>query len=961
MSRLSKHVLILSLLGLLLFVPASRAWAQQALATVSGTIVDPDNDLIPGATITLTPAAGKATILTSGSDGSYSVKVAPGTYSMTVTMQGFSAFVRLSMKLTPGQVLPVNAKMTLEDQKQEVLVTATANSVSVDQDSNASSTVIKGDALDALSDDPDELSSELSALAGPAAGPNGGQIYIDGFTGGQLPPKSSIREIRINQNPFSAQYDRLGYGRVEIFTKPGTDKFHGSAQLNGYDSSFNSGSPLLGKSAIQPYHTIFFLGNMTGPLSKWASFSVAGSYRDIQDNVVVNPNAIYSLASSPGTYCFPATAGCIQNTGFTQAVLTPQTRWDISPRIDLALGEKNTLTARFQYTTNNQKNQGMGGNDLTSTGYTTDSSEATIQISDTQILSANIINETRFEYQRSPTQQTPYSTVSTINVQGAFTGGGVSSGSQRVVDQHIEVQNYTSIALKKHFIRFGGRLRTTGENNTSTSGQNGTFTYNSIGNYATNTIGQYTVTRITNPTINFRTTDLGLYAEDDWKIRPNFTLSAGIRYETQNYIHDQADFAPRISIAYGVGHSKTAPKTVLRGGFGIFYDRFQSGSQANAIRNNGVNQNPFVVDATQISTGCSPANPAACTVAANAQSTTYVIANNLRSPYTMQTAIGVDQQLFKGATVSVTYLNGRGVHQYVSQNQSYILNGPSTTAPIQYQYQSEGAFRQNQLVTNVNYRGPHNTSLFGFYMLNFAKSNTNGITSFPTNPGNIGLDYGRASYDVRNRLFLGGSWTAPHGINISPFLVANAGSPYNLTTGADNNGDSIYNERVAFATAGTTGSKSIAGCGTFAAPAVGQSYTEVPINYCTGPANFTMNLRVTKTFGFGARIGQPAGKRGQQQAQGGPQGPMGGGGHGGHGGGPGGGGPGGGMGGASTGRRYNLILGAQGSNIFNVVDRGAPVGTFTSPSFGQSTQLAGNIFTSNSAIRRVLLQASFTF
>ena len=95
-----------------------------------------------------------------------------------------------------------------------------------------------------LSDDPDELAHELQALAGPSAGPNGGQIYVDGFTAGQLPPKSAIREIRINQNPFSAEYDKLGYGRIEIFTKPGTDKFHGQLMMNGNSSAFRCSKSL---------------------------------------------------------------------------------------------------------------------------------------------------------------------------------------------------------------------------------------------------------------------------------------------------------------------------------------------------------------------------------------------------------------------------------------------------------------------------------------------------------------------------------------------------------------------------------------------------------------------------------------------------------------------------------------------------------------------------------------------
>ena len=138
-----------------------------------------------------------------------------------------------------------NIALKMPVEMQQVTVSDQGVGVDTSADNNASSLVIKGKDLDALSDDPDELQSELNALAGPSAGPNGGQIYIDGFTGGQLPPKSSIREIRINQNPFSAQYDKLGYGRIEILTKPGTDKFHGMFMMNGNDSAFNSLNPFV--------------------------------------------------------------------------------------------------------------------------------------------------------------------------------------------------------------------------------------------------------------------------------------------------------------------------------------------------------------------------------------------------------------------------------------------------------------------------------------------------------------------------------------------------------------------------------------------------------------------------------------------------------------------------------------------------------------------------------------------
>src|SRR5262249_38256370 len=160
--------------------------------------------------------------------------------------------------ITVGHVQQLNIMLQIEVQQEKVEVTGEAARVSVDSESNASAVVIQGKDLEALSDDPDELQSELEALAGPSAGPNGGQISIAGFTAGQLPPKSSIREIRINQNPFSAQYDKLGYGRIEIFTKPGTDKFHGQVMVNGNDSAFNSRNPFAPE--VPPYHSLLFDG-----------------------------------------------------------------------------------------------------------------------------------------------------------------------------------------------------------------------------------------------------------------------------------------------------------------------------------------------------------------------------------------------------------------------------------------------------------------------------------------------------------------------------------------------------------------------------------------------------------------------------------------------------------------------------------------------------------------------------
>ena len=319
----------------------------------------------------------------------------------------------------------------------------------------------------------------------------------------------------------------------------------------------------------------------------------------------------------------------------------------------------------------------------------------------------------------------------------------------------------------------------------------------------------------------------------------------------------------------------------------------------------------------------------------------------------MQTAIGVDQQVGRAASVSVNYLNSRGNHQYLSR--VYI-----DPAAYNYQFQSGGVYRQNQLLVNSNVR-MRKLSLFGFYSLNFADTNTSGSGFFPTTPIVVGVtqsidtraDYGRASFAHTSFGILGGSWTLPYHVSVGPFLIAQSGTPYNATIGTDPNNDTIYNERPYFSN-GASGN-----CfrsSDFSAVQTG-NLTPVPINYCTGPANVSLNLRLTKTIGFGPKTesaqgsgaGGPGGPGGPGRGPGGP-----GGGRGGPGGGPG-------FGASNTGRRYNLGLGAQASNLFNNVNYGTPTSTLTSPRFGQFTTLAGGPFSNGAAVRQFILQASFNF
>ncbi|MGH9343633.1 MAG: carboxypeptidase regulatory-like domain-containing protein [Terriglobia bacterium] len=269
---------MLRLLGLFAWLLLSVAQAQTQgqvgaaarAGTLRGLVSDPSGAVVPGAEVTLARGGHRLRAKT-GADGRYVFPgLAPGSYSVAASAQGFARLAVRSVAIAAGKTIVLDLPLSIPVQKQRVTVAAHNGGVSLNPDENAGATVIKGRALDALSDDPDELRDELQALAGPAAGPNGGQIYIDGFAGGQLPPKSSILEIRVNQNPFSAEFERIGYGRVDIVTKPGSQKFTGSVSAYGTDSAFNTANPLV---AQQPSYYLFgHLGDISGPLGKNASY-----------------------------------------------------------------------------------------------------------------------------------------------------------------------------------------------------------------------------------------------------------------------------------------------------------------------------------------------------------------------------------------------------------------------------------------------------------------------------------------------------------------------------------------------------------------------------------------------------------------------------------------------------------------------------------------------------------------
>ncbi len=968
------------LLMLVILVPtlAIRSAAQTNNGSLHGQVTDPSGAGVAQVTVIATGPAGETRGAQVNKDGSYQIQgLTAGSYKIEALAKGFAPFDESNVNVAAGQSQKLDIQLKIQEQVQQLNVNAEAPTLSVAPENNASAIVISGKDLDALSDDPDELQEELTALAGPSAGPSGGQIYIDGFTGGQLPPKEAILEVRINQNPFSAEYDKLGYGRIEITTKPGFSQFHGNLMADGDPSAFNARNPFA--PVEPPYHTLFYNGTFGGPISKKASFFIDGFRRDIENNSVVS-----AVTLNPS----------LQPQPYNTVVINPLARTNISPRVDYQVSENNVLTARYQWWEDIEDNDGITQFSLPTQAYDTREIEHTVQISDTQVLSSRTVNQTRFQFLREDDLQNPASTLPAVNVLGSFTGGGNFQQHSLDLENHYELQNLTTMALGKNQVIFGLRARDYQISDSTNQNFNGTYTFGTLADYEAAEMAlqscpapcpgvpgatQFSITRgIPLAKINYF--DSGLYGEDTWRVRPNISLSMGLRLESQNYINDHFDWAPRVGLAWGLGKSRT-PKTVLRAGSGVFYDRFQQQQILEAHWLNGINQEQYLVT--------NPTFFPYVTVPANTPAslpTSYEIPSNLRAPYTIQSAIGLERQINKSITASVTYLNSHGLHQLLTNNINAPYDftscplgvvadcGPTSgiypygeSAGYRYQFESAGLYNENQLVTNFNIRAGTRLTAFGFYTLSYADANTSGASDVPMNPYDIDEDYGPASFIARNQAFVGGSYTLPKGIRISPFLMASSGRPFNITLGEDVYGTGTFNARPALAPPGTPLSTHCVAPALACTTAYGDFLTygtttqqPIPPYEFFGPNQVSLNMRLAKTWSFGKK---PQNSTDQQHGGG-----YYGGGGGGRGGPPGGGlgpgglsggrgGPGGMFGGGSETGKYSLEFSVNLHNVFNHVNLGAPDANLGSPLFGQSNSVANSFM----GYRRLDLMLRFNF
>lgn len=964
-----------AIVGLALF--ATPLFAQQSRGGLHGVVKDELGGLVAGATVTLTTSTGEQKIATANANGEYSFDgLTAGTYNVSAIAKGFAATEKMPVNLTGNLAASLELVLKVAIAEQNVTISS-EQQISVEATANGNQTVVAGKDLDILPDNPDELAAALQALAGPPVGPaTSGEIYVDGFSNGTVPPKNSIREIRINQNPFAAENDQPST-RTDILTKPGTDKFHAGAFYNFTDESLNSRNPFAVNRP--PFQIRYFGGNVSGPLiKKKASFFFNLERQETDDNSLVTATVL-------GPNLNPVDLGF--------GVVVPRRSFNFGPRLDYQLNDRNTLVVRYGFNKDHSQNSGVGGFSLPERAYDAESTFHNLQVTETAIIGLTLLNEARFQYIRGRNENFGNTSEPTINVSGSFTGGGSQVGHATNIFERWEFSDFLGWQHKTHSVKFGVRARGTHIDDVNPANFGGTYTFagafvpqvdgnnvpivnappvfvDSLERYRRTLLYQQmglSPTQIRalgggasqfsmssgNPLATVTQHDIGLYAQDDWKVRPNLLFSYGLRYEYQTNTHSPTNFAPRIAFAWSPGANAAGkpPKTVIRGGAGIFYNRFGEFNTLQANRFNGVSTQQFSLSETPLFVNGQFVPPVSSPLDAfpnvppvnslpQSQAIKWQVDPLLHTPTFIFEAMQIERQLPRRTTLTagayylhITHaIRARDINQALPE--SITATNPNGIRPFGnvgeiYQYESTGSFNQEQIFISVNSRFSKSISFVANYNLGKSNNNTDGqgSTLFPVNSYDLSGEYGRATGDFRHRLSAFGTFNLPWwGISLSPFINAGTGRPFNIITGQDTNADDIFTERPSFAPAGTNCASPAANivCTRFGnfnlRPAPGEKL--IPRNYGQSPGYFSVNLRVMKSWMFGdmpsahqAKTTAPVKNQHVVNTGAAP---------------------------AAAARptpeakRYTLQASVNFLNLFNNVNLGAPVGNLSSPFFGQS-------------------------
>jgi hypothetical protein len=754
---------------MLLAWPSGAAAAQRPRAgTLRIVVQDPSGAVIPGALVQIrgtdepTRDITRENLLSDGQGVAVASGLAQGRYTVEVSFPGFETRVVPDVRVRAGDNRR-EVMLAIQKLDQAVSVGRDPATAASDPKNDRFATVLSKQQIEALPEDPDEMENMLKEMGGP-----GSTIRVDGFRGGRLPPKSQIRSIRFSRDMFAAENHGGGLVFVDIVTQPGLGPLRG-----GVDFTFRDGA-LNARNAFQPEkgpeQTQQYTLNLSGTLLKErTSFSLSAGGASLFDSANV-------FAALPGGWS-------------RESVRRPSDRINFNGRVDHALTKAHTLRATLQQNTNEQQNLGVGSFDLSERGYDRASRDSLLRLSESGSWRRSVFAESRLQLHWQSAESSSAAELPTISVLDAFTAGGAQQAGGR---RSTEVEWATNVdwARGKHAVRAGALIEGGRYRSDSRTNYLGTYTFASLSDYEMGRPATYTQ-RIGNPLVEYSHWQAGVFVQDDWRARKNLTLSAGLREEMQTHLGDGWNLAPRVGFNWSPFKNG---RTAVRGGAGAFFNWLDADTFEQTLRVDGVRQLDRVVR--------NPGYPDPLSGGADQQilpASKYVLSGDLVMPRRTMVNLGVSQQLSSTLSANVSFNHTEEAHRLRGRN----INAPQADGARPdpafgniTQVESTARMRGDSLHAGLTMNIPsRRTLLFANYSWIRQENDGDGPFSLPANSYDLAGEWAPAA-GVPHHVVSGiVSTTLAKNIRLGVTATARTGTPYNVTTGRDDNGDTVFNDR----------------------------------------------------------------------------------------------------------------------------------------------------------------------
>jgi len=750
----------ISILVAFLFTFQISSAQNPATSTLDVLIRDPSGALIAKAQVQLLVNNKQKSLVQTNQKGEARFnRLQPGQYEIHIEAAGFKP-LETTIAVKPGNNR-VELPLEIGVIKADVNVSEEAAVRNTNPNGPAFSNVLTEEQIAQLPDDPDEFENAINQLAGP-----GTQIRVNGFRGGKLPPKSQIREIRFRLNPYAAENHDAGFGLVDITTKPGVSSWHGSFNFGFRDEALN-GRQAFAKFRGPEQQRRFGL-SLDGPLWK-------------------NRTSLFLNADGSLFFDAKTIVATLPSGGFSDLAYRPSRRLNLDARIEHAVNK--THTARFQFQRNAvlQMNLGVGDFDLAARGFSQDQSEYIARAADSGVFGKKFFNEIRLQTRWTDTQTKSVSVGRTLLVPGAFNDGSAQRfGGRNQFD--FELADNVDYALEKHGIRFGIQLEGGHYRSDDSTNAFGTFQFADLNAYLTGTPTQFTQ-RIGDPSVSYSQYQTGWYVQDDYRVKKNLTVSYGLRQELQTNGPGKFNLAPRLGFVWSP--FKKANVTI-RGGSGIFYDWVGAQTYEQTLRVNGQRQRDLVVS------NPSYPNPFIGGVQTIPPASRIQFDPELQQPYIIQSSLGLETTALKKIRLMTNYEYQRGVHMLHGINLNTPIAGvrPDPTVGNVTNIESSAYTSLHRLMVGI---GPAQFVNGFFWNVNylFMKSTNEADSPFslPSNNFNLRADRGPSATDFHHLISAFVSKRLKKGFAASAIVQATSALPYNITTGFDDNKDTVINDR----------------------------------------------------------------------------------------------------------------------------------------------------------------------